>query len=101
MANTTGSHLEAQLLEKPFVLAGLVALFELCPDCEACLLLLHGVFQNLLVEVSLVEADIDGVTSGHQVVVVDDLKEIMESKIKFQVHGKIRLITLTKEGRSA
>ncbi len=75
MANTTGSHLEAQLLEKPFVLAGLVAFLELCPDCEACLLLLHGVFQYLLVKVSLVEADVDGVTGRHQVVVVDDLKK--------------------------
>ena len=66
--------LEPQLLEEPFVFAGLVSLFELGPDCEPCLLLLHGVLENLLVQVSLVEPDVNGVASRHQVVVVDNLK---------------------------
>ena len=69
-----GEHLEPQLLEEPFVLAGLVSLLELCSDEEPGLLLLHGVLEHLLVKIGLIEADVDGVASGHQVVVVDDLK---------------------------
>ena len=68
-------HLESQLLEEPLVFAGLVTLLELGPDSETGLLLLHGIFQNLLVQVSFVKGDVHGVASGHHVVIIDDLED--------------------------
>jgi len=62
-------------LEEPLVLAGLVALLELGPDSKTGLLLLHGIFQDLLVQVGFVECDVDRVASGHHVVVIDHLKK--------------------------
>jgi hypothetical protein len=73
-------HLESQLLEEPLVFAGLVALLELGPDGETGLLLLHGIFQDLLVQVGFVEGNVDRVASWHQVVVIDDLKTIFTCK---------------------
>merc|ERR1719158_2388537 len=67
--------LELQLLEEPPVLAALVTLLELGPHHVPCLFLLHGVLQQFLVEVGLVETDVHGVASRHHVVVVDDLQE--------------------------
>ena len=67
--------LEPQFREEPSVFAFLVPFFESGTDEMASLLLLHGVLQDFLVQVSLIEADVDAVASGHQVVVVDDLQE--------------------------
>ena len=79
-------YLESQFWEEPSVFAFLVSFFKNGTDLIAGLLLLHGVFQDLLVNVVLVEADVNTVASGHQVVVVDDLekKEIVkESNWKY------------------
>merc|ERR1719158_649219 len=67
--------LELQLLEEPPVLSALVTVLELGPHHIPCLFLLHGVLQQFLVEVGLVETDVHGVASRHHVVVVDDLQE--------------------------
>merc|ERR1719285_1485154 len=69
---------ELQLLEEPPVLAALVALLKFGPHHVSSLLLLHGILQQLLVQVSLVKADINGVPGGHHVVVVDHLKERLD-----------------------
>ena len=68
-------HLESQLLEEPLVFAGLVTLLELGPDSETGLLLLHGIFKDLLVQVGFVKGDVNGVARGHHVVVVNDLED--------------------------
>ena len=70
--------LEPQFREEPSVFAFLVPFFESGTDEMASLLLLHGVLQDFLVQVSLIEADVDAVASGHQVVVVDDLKRVQK-----------------------
>ena len=67
-------YLESQFWEEPSVFAFLVSFFKNGTDLIAGLLLLHGVFQDLLVNVVLVEADVNTVASGHQVVVVDNLE---------------------------
>ena len=67
-------YLESQFWEEPSVFAFLVSFFKNGTDLIAGLLLLHGIFQHLLVNVVLVEADVNTVASGHQVVVVDDLE---------------------------
>ena len=66
--------LEPQFREEPSVFAFLVTFFEPGTDEMASLLLLHGILQDFFVQVSLVKADVNTVASGHQVVVVDDLK---------------------------
>ncbi len=66
---------ESELLEEPLVLAGLVPLLKLGPDHVPGLLLLHGVLEDLLVEVGLVERQVDAVPRRHQVVVVHDLEK--------------------------
>ena len=70
--------LESQLGEEPFVLAFLVPFFELGTDEMACLLFLHGVLKDFLVQLVLVESDVNAVASGHQVVIVDNLKYEIE-----------------------
>ena len=64
-----------------------------------CLLLLHGILQDLFVQVSLVEADVNAVASGHQVVVVDDLqfrsKNISESIVNRKKHLGIEIADLS------
>lgn len=69
-------HLESELLEEPFVLAGLVTVFESHTDGEASLLPLDWVLQ-VLHSVFAFEADFgDAVSGRHQVVVVDELKRV-------------------------
>merc|ERR1719367_1158792 len=70
--------LESQLVEKPLVLSTLVSFFEFCSYHKSCLLFLHWVLQDLLVQVGLVESQINGITSWHHMVVVDDLKERLD-----------------------
>ncbi len=67
--------LESELLEEPLVLSGLVPLLKLGPDHASGLLLLHGVLEDLLVEVGLVKADVHAVAGGHHVVVVHHLEK--------------------------
>lgn len=67
--------LESQLLEEPFVLAGLVTFFELNTDLEASLLTLNRILQ-VLGGIFVIEAHVrNAVASGHQVVVVQHLDE--------------------------
>lgn len=54
--------------------AFLVSFFKLGADKVTGFLLLHGVLEDFLVQLVLIEANVDAVASGHQVVVVDDLK---------------------------
>merc|ERR1712018_978812 len=49
--------------------------FELGTDEMACLLFLHGVLKDFLVQLVLVESDVNAVASGHQVIIVDNLEE--------------------------
>ena len=65
--------LESQFREEPFVLALLVSLFEFGADNMAGLFLLHGIFEDFLVQLIFVKSNIYAVTSGHQMVIVDDL----------------------------
>lgn len=65
-------HLESQLGEEPFVLAGLVAILKLDPGLETVRLPLDGILQILGVD--LLEWDVNAVTGGHQVVVVHQLR---------------------------
>merc|ERR1712018_1023502 len=52
--------------------------FELGTDEMACLLFLHGVLKDFLVQLVLVESDVNAVASGHQVVIVDNLEERLD-----------------------
>lgn len=65
--------LEAQLLEEPLVLAGLVALLEFDAGLETMGLPLNGVLQVL--GRNFLELNVDTVSGGHQMVVVQQLKE--------------------------
>lgn len=64
--------LEPQLGEEPLVLAGLVSLLKLDASLEAVRLPLDGVLQVLGAD--LLEGNINAVSRGHQVVVVDQLE---------------------------
>merc|ERR1712201_51068 len=65
--------LESKFLEKPFVLAGLVSFLERSLEGSLAFSLSGGVLNSLLINNRFVNCDIDGVSSGHKVVVVDDL----------------------------
>jgi hypothetical protein len=66
--------LETKLLEEPLVLAALVFVFEAHADLEAGLLAFDWVFQ-VLHSVFALETDFwDAVASGHEMVVVHELK---------------------------
>lgn len=64
--------LEPKLLEEPFVPPTLVSLLKAHSRVETQLLALGGVFQVLCTE--LLKAEVYGITCGHQVIVVDHLK---------------------------
>jgi len=66
--------LEAELLEKPLVLARLVALFERGLDRRLALALLGRVLDRLLIDNTFVDSNVNRVSGRHKVVVVDDLK---------------------------
>ena len=53
---------------------------------------------QLLVQVSLVEADVDGVTSGHHVVVVDNLQSEKVKYISRKGLGKRNNFSVQKPG---
>ena len=40
----------------------------------ACLLFLHGVLKDFLVQLVLVESNVNAVASGHQMIIVDNLQ---------------------------
>merc|ERR1719154_566466 len=82
------------LLEEPPVLAGLVSLLELGADHVASLLFLHGILHELLVDICLVKADINRVTSRHHVVIVDDLQEWLDLRSLLDFFFDIFLVTL-------
>ena len=65
--------LEAQLLEEPLVLAGLVLFFKSLADRLLDFLLGSGILNGFDGDVR--EFNIEGITSGHNVVVVNDLDE--------------------------
>merc|ERR1719457_355984 len=67
--------LEFELLEEPLALATLVSFFETGLDLHLHTLLLFGILQAFLVEVSLVKRNVDNVSGWHDMVVVDHLKE--------------------------
>ena len=71
-------NLESQLGEEPFVLALLVSLFEFGADNMTSLLFLHGILEDFLVQLVFVQSNVDAVASGHQMVIVDDLKERLD-----------------------
>ena len=65
--------LESQFREEPFVLALLVSLFKFGANDMAGFFLLHGIFEDFLVQLIFVKSNVYAVTSGHQMVIVDDL----------------------------
>ena len=67
-------NLESQLGEEPFVLAFLVSLFKFGTNNMTGLFLLHGIFEDFLVQLIFVKSNVNAVTCGHQMVVVDDLQ---------------------------
>ena len=71
--------LETELLEEPLVLTALVLLFQNLLNLLASLLLLLGILQQISGNLTLKGLHIKGVTSGHQVLVVDHLHEGLDA----------------------
>ena len=63
----------AQFKEEPFVLAFLVSLFKFGVNNMVGLFLLHRIFEDFLVK-----SNVYTVTSGHQMVIVDNLVERLD-----------------------
>merc|ERR1712019_294058 len=68
-------HLESQLLEKPLILTSLISFFKNLLDMSSGSLLLSGILQLFLVNNILVQLNINRVSGGEHVVVVDNLDE--------------------------
>ena len=67
---TETKHLKPQLLEEPFVLAGLVPLLELDLGLSSCLVFTSRVSEDILVDDSFVQGDIHRVPCGYEMIVV-------------------------------
>ena len=67
--------LKSQLVEKPLILSALVSFFKFCSYHMSCLLFLHGILQDFLVQVGFIEGQVYGITGWHHMIVVDDLKQ--------------------------
>merc|ERR1712062_940152 len=70
--------LESQLLEEPLVLTDVVSFFKFLFDFSASTSSLAAVLQHIFVDDGFVQSNIDTVSGGHQMVVVDDFDERLD-----------------------
>ena len=86
--------LEAQLLEEPLVLTGLVFLFEGLTDGLFDFLFRSGILDSFNGDIR--EFNVQRVTSGHDVIVVDDLDERLNMRTTSNTLRAHRFVNLQR-----